>query len=756
MTLSNSLQNVLDKAFSLAKKSHHEFLTPEHILFVALDFDAIKGLFLFCGVDSSYIQELAKEYLDKKIPITEDSEPIQTEGFQNLLERSIMHCISAEKSYVELTDVIVSMFDDKRLHCCYFLQKANLSKLQLLEVLSYIQNQAEDIPTTIEGENIDETNYGKSKNHNYTEPSDKNSVLAFFTQNMIEEAKKGKYENLIGRDAEINRLIEILCRKTKNNPILLGDSGVGKTAIVHGLATKISKKEVPAFLEDFKIFSLDLASLLAGAKFRGDFEERIKQITLELNSQEKVALFIDEIHWIVGNGNGAGNVDGSNLLKTLLSNEKIRVIGTSTFEDFSKTLEKDSGLCGRFQKIEVKEPTYDEAVNILMGIKKSFEDFHKVEFSEEAIKTAVDLSSKYMNERRLPDKAIDVLDEAGAFAFIHQNQEEIHKIDKADIEKTIAKIAKVPIQAVNSNQKEKLQNLEKELNSKIFGQEKAIADLVKSVKRGRAGFCKKEKPVSIFLFVGSTGVGKTELAKTLATSLDLPLLRFDMSEYQEKHSISRLIGSPPGYVGFEEGGILTKCLKKNPYSLVLFDEIEKAHQDIYNLLLQVMDYGILTDNQGRQADFRNAIIIFTSNAGSKDVDKNYIGFGKKSYGNEALLEAVKKTFSPEFRNRLDGIIPFSRLDLTLIKSIVKKELEELKKSLQEKQIEFKYSSSVVDYLAKESFSEEYGARFVKRVLEEKVSSFLVEEILFGKLTDGGKVNLSFTEEKGLKFRIQKS
>ena len=499
-----------------------------------------------------------------------------------------------------------------------------------------------------------------------------------------------------------------------------------------------------------------MASLLAGAKFRGDFEERIKQITLELNSQEKVALFIDEIHWIVGNGNGAGNVDGSNLLKTLLSNEKIRVIGTTTFEDFSKTLEKDSGLCGRFQKIEVKEPTYDEAVNILMGIKKSFEDFHKVEFSEEAIKTAVDLSSKYMNERRLPDKAIDVLDEAGAFAFIHQNQEENHKIDKADIEKIIAKIAKVPIQAVNSNQKEKLQNLEKELNSKIFGQEKAIADLVKSVKRGRAGFGKKEKPVSIFLFVGSTGVGKTELAKTLATSLDLPLLRFDMSEYQEKHSVSRLIGSPPGYVGFEEGGILTKSLKKNPYSLVLFDEIEKAHQDIYNLLLQVMDYGILTDNQGRQADFRNAIIIFTSNAGSKDVDKNYIGFGKKSYGNEALLEAVKKTFSPEFRNRLDGIIPFSRLDLTLIKSIVKKELEELKKSLKEKQIDFNYSYSAVDYLAEESFSEEYGARFVKRVLEEKVSSVFVEEILFGKLTDGGKVNLSFTEEKGLKFRIQKS
>jgi len=756
MTLSNSLQNVLDKAFSLARKSHHEFLTPEHILFVALDFDAIKGLFLFCGVDSSYIQDLAKEYLDKKIPITEDSEPIQTEGFQNLLERSIMHCISAEKSYVELTDVIVSMFDDKRLHCCYFLQKANLSKLQLLEVLSYIQNQAGDIPTTIEGENLDERDYGKLKNHKNTEPSDKNSVLAFFTQNMIEEAQKGKYEKLIGRDTEINRLIEILCRKTKNNPILLGDSGVGKTAIVHGLATKISKKEVPSCLEDFKIFSLDLASLLAGTKFRGDFEERIKQIILELNSQGNVALFIDEIHWLVGNGNSTGNVDGSNLLKSLLSNDKIRVIGTTTYEDFSKTLEKDNALCGRFQKIEVKESTYDETVNILMGIKKSFEDFHKVEFSEEAIKTAVDLSSKYMNERRLPDKAIDVLDEAGAFAFIHQNQEEIHKIDKADIEKIIAKIAKVPIQAVNSNQKEKLQNLEKELNSKIFGQEKAIADLVKSVKRGRAGFGKKEKPVSIFLFVGSTGVGKTELAKTLATSLDLPLLRFDMSEYQEKHSVSRLIGSPPGYVGFEEGGILTKSLKKNPYSLVLFDEIEKAHQDIYNLLLQVMDYGILTDNQGRQADFRNAIIIFTSNAGSKDVDKNYIGFGKKSYGNEALLEAVKKTFSPEFRNRLDGIIPFSHLDLSLIKSIVKKELEELKKSLKEKQIDFNYSSSAVDYLAKESFSEEFGARFVKRVLEEKVSSFLVEEILFGKLTDGGNVNLSFTQEKGLKFRIKKS
>ena len=500
MTLSNSLQNVLDKAFSLAKKSHHEFVTPEHILFVALELDAIKGLFLFCGVDSSYIQELAKEYLDKKIPTAEEIDPIQTEGFQNLLERSIMHCISAEKSSVELTDVLVSMFDDKRLHCCYFLEKANLSKLQFLEVLSYVQNQAGDIPTTIEGENIDDNNYEKSKAQP-NKTSEKKSVLGFFTKNMIEEANKGSYENLIGRESEINRLVEVLCRKTKNNPILIGDSGVGKTAIVQGLAIKINNKDVPAFLEDFKIFSLDVATLLAGAKFRGDFEERIKQITLELSRQKKVALFIDETHWIMGNGNGAGNVDGSNLLKTLLSNEKIRVIGTTTHEEFSKTLEKDNALCRRFQKIEVKEPSQDETVKILLGIKKSFEDFHKVEFTEEAIKSAVDLSSKYMSERRFPDKAIDVLDEAGAYAFIHQKQEKIYK---TDIEKVVAKIAKVPIEAVTSNQKDKLQNLEKELNSKVFGQNRAISEIVKSVKRSRAGFCTKEKPASIFLFVGAS------------------------------------------------------------------------------------------------------------------------------------------------------------------------------------------------------------------------------------------------------------
>lgn len=752
MTLSNSLQNVLDKAFSLAKKSHHEFVTPEHILFVALELDAIKGLFLFCGVDSSYIQELAKEYLDKKIPTAEEIDPIQTEGFQNLLERSIMHCISAEKSSVELTDVLVSMFDDKRLHCCYFLEKANLSKLQFLEVLSYVQNQAGDIPTTIEGENIDDNNYEKSKAQP-NKTSEKKSVLGFFTKNMIEEANKGSYENLIGRESEINRLVEVLCRKTKNNPILVGDSGVGKTAIVQGLAIKISKKEVPAFLEDFKIFSLDVATLLAGAKFRGDFEERIKQITLELSRQKKVALFIDETHWIMGNGNGAGNVDGSNLLKTLLSNEKIRVIGTTTHEEFSKTLEKDTALCRRFQKIEVKEPTQDETVKILMGIKKSFEDFHKVEFTEEAIKSAVDLSSKYMSERRFPDKAIDVLDEAGAYAFIHQKQEKIYK---TDIEKVVAKIAKVPIEAVTSNQKDKLQNLEKELNSKVFGQNRAISEIVKSVKRSRAGFCTKEKPASIFLFVGASGVGKTELAKSLATALDFPLLRFDMSEYQEKHSVSRFIGSPPGYVGFEEGGILTKSLKKNPYSVVLFDEIEKAHQDIYNVLLQVMDYGILTDNQGRQADFRNAIIIFTSNAGSQDVDKNYIGFGKSSYGNEALLEAVKKTFSPEFRNRLDGVIAFDSLNLDLIKAIVEKEIGEIGKNLEEKKIEIKVAKSCVEYLALESYSEEYGARNVKRVVEEKITSVLVDEVLFGKLKDGGSVSVSYSEKSGLKFRFRKN
>ena len=746
MTLSARLQNVLDSAFQLAKESKHEFLTPEHILFVALNLDAIQGLFLFCGVDSNYIQSMVKDFLNSKIPLSEDSEPIQTEGFQNLLERSIAHCISADKTTVELTDVIVSMFDDNRLYCSYFLQKGNLSKLQLLEVLSYTQSSAGDTPNPIDLTEHFEKDNLKPKNHS------KNGVLHLYTENMIKEAKSGIYENLIGRNEELNRITEVLCRKTKNNPVIVGESGVGKTALIQGLATKITKKEVPEFLQDFKVFRLEIGTLLAGAKFRGDLEERIRQIAKELSTQNKVVLFIDEIHSIFGNSNSGNGLDANNLLKPLLTSNKIRVIGATTFDDFAKTFEKDKALCRRFQKIELKEPSSEEAVKILLGIKKSFEDFHKVEFTEEAIKAAVELSVKYMADTKLPDKAIDILDEAGAYAFIHRENNTEIVIDKKQIEKIVAKIAKVPIQAVTSNQKNKLQNLEKELNSKVFGQEKAISEIVKSIKRARAGFGGKDKPASIFLFVGSSGVGKTELAKTLASSLDFPLLRFDMSEYQEKHSVSRFIGSPPGYVGFEEGGILTKSLRKNPYSVVLFDEIEKAHQDIYNVLLQVMDYGILTDNQGKQADFRNAIIIFTSNAGSKDVDKNYIGFGKSSYGNEAMLDAVKTTFSPEFRNRLDGVIAFNGLNLELINAIVAKELNEIEKTLQEKHIELKVSKSCIEYLAKESYSEEYGARNVKRIIEEKITSVLVDEVLFGKLVDGGKANISYSKKTGLRFK----
>lgn len=746
MTLSARLQNVLDSAFQLAKESKHEFLTPEHILFVALNLDAIQGLFLFCGVDSNYIQSMVKDFLNSKIPLAEDSEPIQTEGFQNLLERSIAHCISADKTTVELTDVIVSMFDDNRLYCSYFLQKGNLSKLQLLEVLSYTQSSAGDTPNPIDLTEHFEKDNLKPKNHS------KNGVLHLYTDNMIKEAKSGIYENLIGRNEELNRITEVLCRKTKNNPVIVGESGVGKTALIQGLASKITKKEVPEFLQDFKVFRLEIGTLLAGAKFRGDLEERIRQIAKELSTQDKIVLFIDEIHSIFGNSNSGNSLDANNLLKPLLTSNKIRVIGATTFDDFAKTFEKDKALCRRFQKIELKEPSSEEAVKILLGIKKSFEDFHKVEFTEEAIKAAVDLSVKYMADTKLPDKAIDILDEAGAYAFIHRENNTEIVIDRKQIEKIVAKIARVPIQAVTSNQKNKLQNLEKELNSKVFGQEKAISEIVKSIKRARAGFGGKDKPASIFLFVGSSGVGKTELAKTLASSLDFPLLRFDMSEYQEKHSVSRFIGSPPGYVGFEEGGILTKSLRKNPYSVVLFDEIEKAHQDIYNVLLQVMDYGILTDNQGKQADFRNAIIIFTSNAGSKDVDKNYIGFGKSSYGNDAMLDAVKTTFSPEFRNRLDGVIAFNGLNLELINAIVAKELKEIEKTLQEKHIELKVSKSCIEYLAKESYSEEYGARNVKRIIEEKITSVLVDEVLFGKLVDGGKANISYSEKTGLRFK----
>ena len=565
-----------------------------------------------------------------------------------------------------------------------------------------------------------------------------------FTKNLTQEAAIGNLEPLVGREEELERTIQVLCRRMKNNPIHVGEAGVGKTAITEGLAQKIVKNDVPEFLKGYTIYSLDMGSLLAGTSHRGAFEERFKKIIKHLEKEEDVILFIDEIHMIVGAGaSGEGTVDASNLLKPILSSGKIRCIGATTHKEYAKSFEKHRDLERRFQKINIDEPSFNDTVEILQGLLPRYEEYHKVKYTTEAIKEAVKLSVKFLSERKLPDKAIDVIDEAGSFAKLHKEeftqQDDKTIIDEFIIQKIIAKMAKIPEKTVSATEIDKLKNLETELKSKIFAQDKAVEAVCKAVKKSRAGFRNPEKPIANFLFAGPTGVGKTELAKVLAQNLDSQLLRFDMSEYQEKHTVSRLIGSPPGYVGFEDGGLLTDAVRKNPSAVVLLDEIEKAHSDIYNLLLQIMDYGFLTDNQGKKADFRNTIIIMTSNAGASQIGKSQIGFGDNVTTESVIDEEVAKIFTPEFRNRLDAIIHFAHLEKKDILNVVTKELHILQSQLQEKNVTLEFTPEAVEFLAEKGYSKEFGARNISRTVENYISSQLVDEVLFGKLAKGGKV-----------------
>jgi ATP-dependent Clp protease ATP-binding subunit ClpA len=566
-------------------------------------------------------------------------------------------------------------------------------------------------------------------------------------------AKLGKLEPVIGRQSELDRTVQVLCRRLKNNPVHVGDSGVGKTAITEGLAQRIVAGEVPPTLKDFSIFSLDMGALVAGTKYRGDFEERIKRVVEEILKKERAILFIDEIHTLVGAGSVSGStLDASNLLKPALSSGKLRCIGSTTHEEYGKFFEKDRALSRRFQKIDIDEPSQEDAIAILQGLKSKYEDYHKVRYSDEAMTAAVQLSAQFITERRLPDKAIDVIDEAGAFARIEAFKNKAGEgippegqpvadfpidIGLHLIETVISKIARIPERAVGESEKDKLRFLEDKLRARIFGQDDAILAAVKAVKRSRAGFRADNKPVANFLFVGPTGVGKTELARQLADILGVPMHRFDMSEYQEKHTVSRLIGSPPGYVGYEEGGLLTDAIRKQPHSVVLLDEIEKAHPDIYNILLQIMDYATLTDNNGRKADFRNVVFIMTSNAGAREIGKSLIGFGERVAGEAEVDSAVERIFTPEFRNRLDAVIRFGHLSREVMRSIVRKELELFKAQLAEKKVTLEISDSCVDHLAEEGYSREFGARNVGRLIEDKIKSFFVDEVLFGSLSAGG-------------------
>ena len=663
-----------------------------------------------------------------------------------------------EKNLVKIGDVIVAMYDDEESFASYFLRKQQMKRRDLLNYIAHgisvvdtldfagTTNHEEEEPIEFEEEEEDtEHSYDEEMNN----PNDKENFLSNFTVELTEKAGRGEMDPLIGRQDILQRTLQVLCRRLKNNPVHVGEPGVGKTAITEGLAQLIVENKVPKILQGSKIYYLDMGSLLAGTKYRGDFEERIKRVLREISKEEKPIVYIDEIHTIVGAGAvSGGSMDASNILKPFLADGKVRFIGSTTYDEYKKHFEKDSALARRFQKIEVPEPSIEDTFDILMGLKDRYEDYHKVTYIEQALKTAVELSSKYIKERYLPDKAIDIMDEAGAYARLNaEDSEENIIITVGAVEKIVASIAKIPEQSVSNNETLTLKNLDHTLKKQVFGQSEAIDTLVRAIKRSRAGFNEEEKPIASLLFVGPTGVGKTEVSKQLSKSLAIPLIRFDMSEYQEKHTVARLIGAPPGYVGYEEGGLLIEAIKKNPHCVLLLDEIEKAHPDVYNVLLQVMDYATLTDNTGKKADFRNVILIMTSNAGAREASKNIIGFGDRIGSGEAIIKEVERVFSPEFRNRLDNIIVFNKIDEAMALQIAKKAMNQFQEKLLIKNIKLVVTDNLYAWLSKKGYSEAYGAREINRVVQQEIKTYFVDEVLFGELSNGGSAIVDIVDGK---------
>jgi ATP-dependent Clp protease ATP-binding subunit ClpA len=742
LNISDDVQAVINSAWYEAKNRDHEYFTAEHVLFTALNFDKSKTILEDCGIDTDALTEELEVYFEKHIPVSKDVDPFQTIGLQTVIERTMIHMESAGKDTIELGDLLVSILEQEESYGSFYLKKAGLEKLTLLEYLSHKSQPEDETDVDIP----EEEDYEFVKEHIQKDSSTrtkktKQTNLDKYTTNLTVLAEEGKLEPLIGREDVIERTIQVLCRRLKNNPVHVGDPGVGKTAITEGLAQRIVSGDIPGALKGYSIFSLDMGSMLAGTKYRGDFEERMKLVLSELEELEKAILFIDEIHTIIGAGAvSGGSMDASNLLKPALVRGSLKCIGSTTYDEYKKHFEKDHALVRRFQKIDIKEPTVDETLLILKGLRSVYEQHHGVMYSDEALKAAVELSAQFLNERKLPDKAIDVIDEAGAWKrlFSEKNGDTlIPEVVETDIELVISKIAGIPEKSVSVSETEKLKNLEAVLEKEIYGQNEAVKAVVKAVKRSRAGFRNPYKPVASFLFVGPTGVGKTELARKLAEELGVALHRFDMSEYQEKHTVSRLIGSPPGYVGFEEGGLLTDAVRKTPHAVLLLDEIEKAHKDIFNILLQMMDYATVTDNLGRKGDFRNVIIIMTSNAGASELGKSVIGFGDNLVQVGSVGKAVENTFAPEFRNRLDKIVLFDRLDQKIVEKIVLKEIREFQKMLTAKNVVLKVSDSCITWLAENGYSSEFGARNIARLVEDKIKSIFVDQVLFGDLTEGG-------------------
>jgi ATP-dependent Clp protease ATP-binding subunit ClpA len=728
--LSLELEMILKAAVREARERNHEFVMPEHVLYSVLFNEHGQNIIMSCGGDIELLVENVNDFFESKIkPLSFDNpnEPQQSVGFQRVLQKAILHAQRAEKPKAEAGDVLAAMFGEPNSFAAFYLQQQGITRLDILNYISHgVNKDFEDEEAISDGPAL------KKKK--------KKSALELYAINLEEKAKEGRIDPLIGRIPELERAMHVLCRRTKNNPIFVGDSGVGKTAITEGMALKILHNDIPDILKDSKIYALDMGALLAGTKFRGDFEQRLKSVINEMQSIDNAILFIDEIHTVVGAGSTVGSsMDASNILKPLLAAGELRCIGSTTYEEYKNWFEKDHALSRRFQKIEVPEPTVEETVRILNGLKPRYEEYHNIKYTQPAIRSAVELSAKFINDRFLPDKAIDVIDEAGASFKIYPHKKKRKTVTEHDVEKIVSRIAKIPTKTASLSDKEQLKFLQHNLKDRLFGQDNAIEQLVTAIKRSRAGLRQPNKPIGSFLFAGPTGVGKTEISKQLAELLGVQFERFDMSEYMEKHAVSRLIGAPPGYVGFEQGGLLTDAIRKHPYSVLLLDEIEKAHEDLFNILLQLMDHGTLTDNNGRKADFRNVVFIMTSNAGAKDGTARAIGFGDPE--NPKQTRAIERYFSPEFRNRLDATIYFNHLSIEIVEKIVVKFIRELEEQLAEKRISIGLSDKAKRWLAEKGYDKIYGARPLERVIQEKIKNKIADEILFGELQKGGAVNI---------------
>jgi ATP-dependent Clp protease ATP-binding subunit ClpA len=742
--ISKELSTTLGFAVREAKKRRHEYVCVEHVLYAILNHETGVKTIADCGGSPEQLRDELEKFFDKNLTRIDSKDEYvlqQTIGFQRMIQRAINQARSAEKTEVNLGDILASIFQEKDSHAAFYLEAEGISRLDVLKYISHTSK------APVKKQNVSHKPAKKGLKRK-TKPQKKQDPLEIFTTNLLRKAQDKKIDPLIGRTNEMDRLMQILCRRRKNNPILVGDPGVGKTAIAEGLALQINDKLVPDLLSNCELYSLDMGTLLAGTKYRGDFEQRLKDVINALESKENALLIIDEIHTVVGAGaTSSGSMDASNILKPALSSGDLKCIGTTTYEEYKNHFEKDRAFSRRFEKIEVSEPTVEETTKILIGLKPYYEEHHGLKYTAQTIEAAAYLSDKYINDRLLPDKAIDVIDETGAYLRLKSDGKR-KTVSPKDIEKIVAKIAKVPVTSVTSKDKTNLASLSKRMFNVIFGQDDAIDTLTTSIKRSRAGLASPDRPIGSFLFTGPTGVGKTEVAKQLAHNMGIKFLRFDMSEYMEKHAISRLIGAPPGYIGFEQGGILTDNIRKTPHCVLLLDEIEKAHMDLYNILLQVMDYATLTDNNGKSADFRNVIIIMTSNAGARQMSANAIGFGSQSANVDSKgLKAVEKVFSPEFRNRLDNIIQFNHLSEKIMEKIVDKNMKELKTMLKDKEITVTWSAKARSYLAKQGYDPKFGARPLSRIIQTQIKDKLTDEILFGKLSKGGKISIGLKNEK---------